>query len=383
MISYPFESQNTGTAEAPVYDRAITAEQERLFNKLRYVTGVFSSPANSLQVEAAGGMAVKVNPGGCHIEGAIGYQEEALTFALTAGGSKARIDRVVARLNTTLPVRDIEIVVLEGTAATSPKAPTLTREPNYYEIALADIYIEAGVSSVGNRNITDQRGNADLCGFVVPAIPTPLDLSALYKQYQDALSEYLDTVASAIDGTLAGNLQNQINTFGVNNIVAVHEKKTANGNSFTEVYANGKFKFTHTFYSYPIGPFTEKYTQDGGIFARGPEDEIGGDTHWHYFPQARMFEDMRIDVDQNRLEDLTVSVHLCNQSGFSVPFSCNEGVHQEIFEGWLSVEVYHSIFSAVRTDQQETCRMTITIEGYWEGDDPNFWTIQDGNEVEY
>ena len=30
-ISYPFESQNTGTDEAPVYDRAITAENEREF----------------------------------------------------------------------------------------------------------------------------------------------------------------------------------------------------------------------------------------------------------------------------------------------------------------------------------------------------------------
>lgn len=35
-LYYPFESINTGTVDEPVYDRAITAEMERSFNKLRY-----------------------------------------------------------------------------------------------------------------------------------------------------------------------------------------------------------------------------------------------------------------------------------------------------------------------------------------------------------
>ena len=42
-LYYPFESINTGTVDEPVYDRAITAEMERSFNKLRYTNGVFSS----------------------------------------------------------------------------------------------------------------------------------------------------------------------------------------------------------------------------------------------------------------------------------------------------------------------------------------------------
>ena len=36
FYSYPFESKNTGTPTDPIYDRAITAEDERHFNKLRY-----------------------------------------------------------------------------------------------------------------------------------------------------------------------------------------------------------------------------------------------------------------------------------------------------------------------------------------------------------
>ena len=210
MISYPFESLNAGTAEAPVYDRAITAEQERLFNKLRYANGVFNTPADGLQVVAAGGMMINVQPGGCHIEGALGYQAEALSFELTVGGSAPRIDRVVARFNTSISARNIDIIVMEGVPGATPKAPEITRESNYYEIALADIRVNAGATYVGNANITDQRLNADLCGLVVPAIPTPLDLTALYTQYQDSLEEFLELVASTLDETTAGYLQNQI-----------------------------------------------------------------------------------------------------------------------------------------------------------------------------
>ena len=52
ITSYPFESQNTGTVTEPVYDRAITAEDERRFNKLRYVNGVFESADDGLKVTA-------------------------------------------------------------------------------------------------------------------------------------------------------------------------------------------------------------------------------------------------------------------------------------------------------------------------------------------
>ena len=41
-LYYPFESMDPGTVDEPVYDRAITAEMERSFNKLRYTNGVFS-----------------------------------------------------------------------------------------------------------------------------------------------------------------------------------------------------------------------------------------------------------------------------------------------------------------------------------------------------
>lgn len=60
-LYYPFESVNTGTASEPVYDRAITAEDERTFNKLRYTNGVFSSVGSGLSVSANNNMTVTVS----------------------------------------------------------------------------------------------------------------------------------------------------------------------------------------------------------------------------------------------------------------------------------------------------------------------------------
>lgn len=212
ITSYPFESLNTGSATEPVYDRAITAEDERRFNKLRYVNGVFESADDGLKVTANGNMTVTVGTGGGHIEGALFYNTAPMTLTIEAADATLnRIDRVVAQFNTSVSVRAVNIIVRTGVAATNPVAPELRRESNLYEIALADVLVAKGVTSISTSAITDQRLNSGLCGFVIPAIPTPIDTSDLWDQYEASLNEWLDMVAAALDETLAGNLQNQIN----------------------------------------------------------------------------------------------------------------------------------------------------------------------------
>lgn len=206
FYSYPFESQNTGTAEQPVYDRAITAENERQFNKLRYTNGVFieSSLDDDLQVIPGNGMSVKVSKGGCHIEGALAYNDNAITLSLEAANSTLRrIDRIVARFNTSTNVRSIMVYVKTGTNAANPVAPALQRESNFWELGLADITIPAGATSISASNILDTRMDDSLCGRVLPAIPYVTQLGALYQQYQEL-------VDSALNGTVAGQLEARI-----------------------------------------------------------------------------------------------------------------------------------------------------------------------------
>lgn len=214
-IYCPFESLNTGTASEPVYDRAITAEMERLFNKLRYTNGVFSSVGSGLAVSANSNMTVTVGTGGAHIEGAMYINTAPLNLTVeAANASLNRIDRVVLQFNTSVSVRSVRALIRTGTAATNPVAPELRQESNLYEIALADIYVKKGATGIAQSAITDQRLNSALCGFVVAAIPSSVDTTGLFDQYQTALNEWLDTVAAALDETLAGNLQNQITALG-------------------------------------------------------------------------------------------------------------------------------------------------------------------------
>lgn len=215
-LYYPFESVNTGTASEPVYDRAITAEDERTFNKLRYTNGVFSSVGSGLSVSANNNMTVTVGTGGAHIEGALYYNSAPIGLTVeAANASLNRIDRVVLQFNTSVSVRSVRALIRTGTAATNPVAPELRQESNLYEIALADIYVKKGATGISQSAITDQRLNSALCGFVAAAIPSSVDTTGLFDQYQTALNEWLDTVAAALDGTLAGNLQNQITALGV------------------------------------------------------------------------------------------------------------------------------------------------------------------------
>ena len=140
MISFPFDSKNTGSESNPVWDRAITSEMERQFNKLVYTNGVFSTPANSLMVKATSGMNVQVCPGGCHIEGARAYESNYRMITLQVSNNLPRIDRIVLRFDTAENRRDIDIYVKTGTPSTRPAAPELVRQPNFYELGIADIY---------------------------------------------------------------------------------------------------------------------------------------------------------------------------------------------------------------------------------------------------
>lgn len=204
MISIPFQSKFDVN---PKGDRAVDDVTVRNIVKAVWSNGVclISGDGSDLQVQPAGGMKVKIMPGGCIVEGGIGREESARTIAISAAhASLKRIDRIVARLDTSDSFRNIELYKKEGTPSTTPVAPTLIRESNYFEIALADIYINAGASEISTANILDQRPNSELCGFVAPAFPVNFSLEAMTSRWQSILE-------GAIDGTAAGKLQNSIN----------------------------------------------------------------------------------------------------------------------------------------------------------------------------
>lgn len=172
---------------------AVVTEDFAVFANGILTNGVTGNGDDSLKVTAAGGMKVSVDVGYAWIEGRFGKVETAETLTVsTANGTNPRIDRVVVRLD--LSAASIKLAVLKGTAAASPTAPALTRDGTIYELCLAEIAVAAGVTSITDDDITDTRGNRELCGAVVANTADSLDRSGLvataeFEEYKETISE--------------------------------------------------------------------------------------------------------------------------------------------------------------------------------------------------
>ena len=224
MQSYPFTSHVTYNEQGlPLYDRAVDSAFLRKVFAAYFSDGVFYNPTNALQVVAGTRMQVQVNPGICHIQGAMGIEPNLRTLSLTAAGSQPRIDTVVARLDLSQAVRSIELYVKTGTPAASPSAPSLTRDSTIWELGLANISVGANVGTISQSNITDTRLDTSRCGMVAQTIGS-LDTGPFFAQLQQALAEneaeaeqliqYLQQQIAAVEGDTAWMLKTTYDTKG-------------------------------------------------------------------------------------------------------------------------------------------------------------------------
>lgn len=124
-----------------------------------FTNGIFASAGNALAVIETDpvSLAVKVDTGEGWIEGFWYQNTAALTKSLSeADPANPRIDRIVMRLDTATNFK-ISVEVLTGTPGAVPVAPSLTQTASTYEISLAKVYVDAGVTYVEDSDITDER----------------------------------------------------------------------------------------------------------------------------------------------------------------------------------------------------------------------------------
>lgn len=192
--------------------------------------GVFPNPSNNFQVFANNDMTITIRKGNAWINGVYCYDDFDYTASLDiADGVLNRIDRVVLRLDVI--DREIKLLVKKGTFASSPVAPTLQRDSDAYELGIADIRVNKGVTRITQANITDTRYNKSLCG-IVHGVVDQVDTTTLFNQYQSWYSQstgqaeldidtmldhfmndfniWFSTVQDVLDGDVAGNLFNMI-----------------------------------------------------------------------------------------------------------------------------------------------------------------------------
>ncbi|MBR4152085.1 MAG: hypothetical protein IKT98_03930 [Selenomonadaceae bacterium] len=218
---------------AGVYDRTYNADDYSDNLAVVISNGVLRSENDDLLVTASG-LNLSVAAGRAWINGKYFFNDSAYALpALTPPTGGSRIDRVVLRLDNTLSVRAISIQYLTGTAATSPVAPAITRSGDIYDLVLADVAISSGATSV---TITDQRSNADLCGWVYSTSGDDSFFTSLDNAFNTWFESAKDTLSSVTlfkRYTWATVLASATDTVQFN--VPQYDAETC----FYEVYVNG------------------------------------------------------------------------------------------------------------------------------------------------
>lgn len=189
VTTYPLDGITYDAADAAGYNSARTS-------------GVYSAEED-YTVTPGGGYTVKVSGGRAWVHPAkyVGYsiikqEPDTLTLSL-ADAQRPRIDRVVLRYDAA--ARKSYLLVLEGTPASTPTAPAISRTNLLYDLCLAQITRPAGSTAITAGNITDTRLDESLCGVMsdgVTRIPTDQLLKAAQARI-NALEETATNSASA------------------------------------------------------------------------------------------------------------------------------------------------------------------------------------------
>ena len=175
--------------------------------------GVFPVPSTGLQVVAGSGMQVTVKAGKAWINGYFYNNTSDLSLTLaTADGVLNRIDRIVVRWDLTNRVMSVK--AKSSSYSASPTAPAVERDADIYELAIADVYVGAGVTAITGSSITDKRLDSTVCGVVAGLVDTidttafNAQLEAWFAEYQsESAAEYNSLVSYMNSLKLQGNTQ--------------------------------------------------------------------------------------------------------------------------------------------------------------------------------
>lgn len=221
--------------------RIVAGNPDRKYNAADYSdnlavvisNGVLRSSADDLKVTSSG-LACTVGVGRGWIGGHYYRNDTPLELAaVTAPVAGDRWDRVILRLNTAIPVREIEVVYVQGTAANDPVKPEPVREGDVYDLVLADVFVAANATAVV---VTDTRADADLCGWVYSTSGDGSFFTSLDNQFETWFEDKKDTLASV---TLFKRYEDEITLESETDEVSFNIPQYDPDTCFAEVYVNG------------------------------------------------------------------------------------------------------------------------------------------------
>ena len=227
MESFPFDSKADGyDADGyPVYDRAVGASMLRATFEKFFTDGVFPTPGTALNIgKADTGLAVTVQPGIAIINGAMGgiEGEDPITLTLDTASPQGNVAySIMLRYDNTDDARSLYFNVVKGDSAATPTPPAPDQtSPEVFELRLGYVTVPSNATDLSEATVANEKG-LEVCPYAAPfeeidmstvTADAQASASAALENLQAYIQTNMDFIDSAIDGTTAGNLQNQINS---------------------------------------------------------------------------------------------------------------------------------------------------------------------------
>ena len=230
-------------------DRTYDSDSFSNWLKKFFTTGVFNG---DFQVVANSGMQVKVKGGYANIAGKVYFMDNDKTLTLAVANSTyPRIDTIVITcdyINRRIFVENITGQL----SGNSPVATAPVRNTEKYQIVLAQIRVNAGVTSITQAQITDTRTNNNLCGYIAGTV-TQMNFAQFTAQFEsyftqfknnnlESFNTWFNGIKEQLTDDVAGNLQSQIDATNSDLTSKYNELKNASNIN----YSNTSSKLTAT-----------------------------------------------------------------------------------------------------------------------------------------
>lgn len=184
--SFFFNAKKTGDT----YDRVYKAEEFASYFAEFIGNGVYPNPSTGLQVveNDEPGMTTVLKPGAAFING-YGYKNTGdIVFThKVADGVMNRKDAIFIRFDNA--GRAISAIKMEGNPGAEAVVPKIVRTADYFDLCVAVISINAGITKITQDLIEDTRMDTEVCG-IVHAVVEQIDTTTLYRQVQTDLANF-------------------------------------------------------------------------------------------------------------------------------------------------------------------------------------------------
>lgn len=180
-------------------DRVYNAEQMSSIFEGLITDGVYEAIGDKLAVQPSGGMTIQVasGRGWCKKH----WFNNTTPYQMTLEASDVTLNRwcaVCIKVDESDSVRDAKPSLKYSEYATTPVKPLPENSETVKELILAYVYIKAGAGEITASDITDTRGNSELCGWVTGLIEQ-LSTTTLFTQWESLFNDWFSGLQDLIN----------------------------------------------------------------------------------------------------------------------------------------------------------------------------------------